>query len=183
MPGPWRAARHDPGRSGGLHRARGDPAPPPASPPCRPPRACRCSRPSTTPGTTNAGRIGIGMKTLYDAGFDPHGHGELLPEAGGGVPLRQQAAPEMLLTTPRPRPGSARPCPLPGSYGRAPLAPNLDFWLAKGAHPGALWHRTPRAAHLLRQPPAEGDYPVKDAAIYGRRWPCCSSNAPTGPTP
>lgn len=58
-----------------------------------------------------------------------------------------------------PRPGSAKPAP-----GRAAMAaepcPQPRLLAGQGAHSGALWHREPPgAAHLFRQPPAEGGLP------------------------
>ena len=90
--------------------------------------------------------------------------------------------PEMLLTHPCPEtPDQRSPCP-----GR-------ELWRARpAAEPGPGWPvriqvrygtETPQALLTYFDSRLQKGITPQDAAIYGRRWPCCSSSAPTRPTP
>ena len=124
----------------------------------------------------------IGMKTLYDAGFDPMGMANFFQKLAAEYRYASKP-PEMLLTHPCRRPGSAKPVP-----GR-------ELWRARpAAEPGLLAGQVRIQVRYGTETPQalltyfdsrlqKGITPSRMPPSMARRWPCCSSSAPTRPTP
>jgi beta-barrel assembly-enhancing protease len=110
----------------------------------------------------------IGMKTLYDAGFDPSGMATFFQKLAAEYRYASKP-PEMLLTHPLPETRIAEARARAASYGKRTLPPSLDFWFAKVRIQTRFG--TERQAALLtffEQRLSRGDYPLRDAALYGK---------------
>jgi predicted Zn-dependent protease len=108
------------------------------------------------------------MKTLYDAGFDPMGMANFFQKLAAEYRYASKP-PEMLLTHPLPETRISEARGRASSYARRDLPPSLDFWLAKVRIQVRYGTESPQALlsyfdHRLQK----GDYPLKDAAIYGK---------------
>ncbi len=110
----------------------------------------------------------IGMKTLYDAGFDPMGMANFFQKLAAEYRYASKP-PEMLLTHPLPETRISEARARAGSYGRRDLPPSLDFWLAKVRIQVRFGTDTPQGLlSYFDTRIQKGDYPLKDAAIYGK---------------
>lgn len=110
----------------------------------------------------------IGMKTLYDAGFDPMGMANFFQKLAAEYRYASKP-PEMLLTHPLPETRISEARARAGSYGRRDLPPSLDFWLAKVRIQVRFGTDTPQGLlSYFDSRIQKGDYPLKDAAIYGK---------------
>ncbi|MDO2947178.1 beta-barrel assembly-enhancing protease [Aeromonas simiae] len=110
----------------------------------------------------------LGMKTLYDAGFDPMGMANFFQKLAAEYRYASKP-PEMLLTHPLPETRISEARARAASYGVRNKTPSLDFLMAKAriqvryGKEGAAGMLTYFDARL-----AKGDYGLKDAALYGK---------------
>ncbi|MGL5225286.1 MAG: beta-barrel assembly-enhancing protease, partial [Aeromonas sp.] len=110
----------------------------------------------------------IGMKTLYDAGFDPMGMADFFQKLAAEYRYATKP-PEMLLTHPLPETRISEARARAGSYGQRNLPPSLDFWLAKVRIQVRFGTDSPQGLlSYFNTQIQKGDYPLKDAAIYGK---------------
>ena len=109
----------------------------------------------------------IGMKTLYDAGFDPHGAWP----ASSRSWRRSTAMPasrRSVADSPCRRPDQRSPCPGRELYGARALPPSLDFWLAKVRIQVRYGTETPQALLTYFDSRLQKGITPQDAAIYGK---------------
>ncbi|MFL9592144.1 M48 family metalloprotease [Aeromonas schubertii] len=110
----------------------------------------------------------IGMKTLYDAGFEPMGMANFFQKLAAEYRYTSKP-PEMLLTHPLPETRISEARARAASYQARRVPPSLDFLMAKAriqvrygneSADGMLTYFDARLA--------KGDYGLKDAALYGK---------------
>nr|WP_167386728.1 M48 family metalloprotease [Aeromonas cavernicola] len=110
----------------------------------------------------------IGMKALYDAGFDPMGMANFFQKLAAEYRYASKP-PEMLLTHPLPETRISESRARASGFGQRELSPSLDFWLAKVRIQVRYGTDTPQGLlSYFESRIQKGDYPLKDAALYGK---------------
>lgn len=110
----------------------------------------------------------IGMKTLFDSGFDPMAMATFFQKLAAEYRYSTKL-PEMLLTHPLPETRISEARARAANYPARHLKPSLDFLMAKARIQVRYSNESPEAMLTYFDARiAKGDYGLKDAAIYGK---------------
>ena len=117
----------------------------------------------------------IGMKTLYDAGFDPMGMANFFQKLAAEYRYASKP-PEMLLGLTPPETRSSEAHARAGAMARAPCRRAWTSGWPRCASRCAMAPRRPRRCSPTSTAACRRDYPSRMPPSMARRWPCCSSS-------